>query len=81
MNVDQLTTFLWWCAGINYLILMVWFGLLVCAHEWVYRVHSRWFRLSPEAFDACNYLGVAIYKIGNLLLFLVPALALSCLRA
>ena len=81
MTADDLSSFLWWCVGINYAILLLWFGVFVFAHDWLYRMHSRWFRLSPEAFDACNYGGVAVYKIGNLLFFLVPAIALYCLRA
>ena len=76
MTPDRLLATLFWCAAINYAILLLWFAVFVFAHEWVYRLHSRWFALSREAFDAINYGGVAVYKIGNMLLFLVPALAL-----
>jgi hypothetical protein len=81
MDADQLLGFLLRCAAINYAILIVWFAVFVFAHEGLYRMHSRWFGLSKEAFDALNYGGVAVYKIGNLLFFLVPALALYWLRA
>ena len=80
MSSDELLRFLLYSAGINYLILLVWFGVFVFAHEWLYRMHTRWFTLSREAFDALNYGGVAFYKIGNMLLFLVPALALLLSR-
>jgi hypothetical protein len=76
MDSGQLFAFLWRCAAINYLILLVWFGAFVFAHDTVYRLHQRWFRLTPEAFDALNYGGIAAYKIGNMLFFLVPALVL-----
>ena len=76
MSGDELMHVLFWCAGINYAILLLWFGVFVFAHEWLYRMHTRWFALSREAFDALNYGGVAVYKIGNMLFFLVPALAL-----
>ena len=76
MPVEQLLTTLLWCAAINYAILLLWFGVFVFAHDWLYRMHSRWFRFSRETFDALNYGGVAIYKIGNMLLFVVPAIAL-----
>ena len=46
------------------------------AHDWLHAMHSRWFRLSREMFDALNYVGVAIYKIGIMLFVLVPLLAL-----
>ena len=81
MNIDALQAFLWWCAGINYAILLLWFAVFVFAHDWTYRVHSRWFRLTPESFDAMNFIAVAIYKVGNILFFIVPAIALYCVRA
>ena len=76
MDIDRLQSFLLWCAGINYAILLVWFAVFVFAHDWLHRMHTRWFRLSVEHFDALNYLGVAVYKIGIILFVLVPLVAL-----
>ena len=76
MDRESLLRFLLWAAGINYAVLLLWFGAFLFAHEPLYRLHTRWFALSREAFDGLNYAGVAIYKIGNILFFLVPALAL-----
>lgn len=76
MAIDHLQLFLIWCAGINYAILLAWFGVFTLAHDWLYRMHSRWFKLSPEMFDTLNYAGVAIYKIGIILFVLVPLVAL-----
>ncbi len=42
----------------------------------MYRMHTRWFRLSVETFDAIHYAGLAVYKIGIILLNLVPFIAL-----
>jgi Family of unknown function (DUF6868) len=56
--------------------MMLWFLLFVVAHDWMYRLHSRWFRLSAETFDAIHYGGMAAYKLGILLLNLVPLAAL-----
>jgi hypothetical protein len=39
-------------------------------------MHTRWFKLSVETFDAIHYAGMATYKIGVLLFNLVPLLAL-----
>ena len=80
MSSDDLMAVLFWCAGINYAILILWFAVFVFAHDWLQRVHARWFSLSRETFDALNYGGVAVYKIGNMLFFLVPAIALYCAR-
>jgi hypothetical protein len=56
----------------------VWFVVFLGFHDALYRLHSRWFRLTREAFDAINYGGMAVFKIGTLLLFGVPWLALGC---
>ena len=76
MTVNELKEILLWCVGINYGILLIWFGVFFFAHDWLFRVHTRWFKLSVETFDVLNYAGMAMYKIGVLLLNLVPLIAL-----
>jgi len=68
--------FLVWSTVINYAILFVWFGAFVFAHGLMYRLHTRWFKLSAETFDAIHYAGMAVYKIGILLCNLVPLVVL-----
>lgn len=65
-----------WSLIVNYGILLVWFVMFSLAHDAVYRLHTRWFRLSRETFDALNYGGMAVYKIGVLLLNVAPLVAL-----
>lgn len=76
MTASELKDILTWSTLINYTILILWFGVFVYAHDGLYRLHARWFRLSVESFDALNYGGVAVYKIGIVLLNLVPLTAL-----
>lgn len=76
MPVDQIKTFLWWSLCVNYAILLVWFGAFMFAHDALYRLHRRWFKLSLDTFDALHYGAIAAYKIGVLLLNLVPLAAL-----
>lgn len=76
MTINELKDFLFWSTVINYGLLLVWFGVFTCAHDWLYRVHTRWFKLSADRFDALNYAGVSMYKIGVILLNLVPLIAL-----
>ncbi len=61
---------------INYAIVTVWFLVFIYAHEELYLLHTRWFRLSPQDFDKIHYSSMAMYKIGVLLLNLVPLIAL-----
>ena len=76
MNISTLQSALLWCAIINYILLIVWFLAFLLAHDFIYRLHSRWFRLSVEAFDAIMYGSLAVYKLGVLLLNVVPLIAL-----
>ena len=76
MSIETTRSFLLWCLGINYGILMLWFLAFIVAHDSLHRLHARWFRISVEQFDLVHYTGMAIYKIGVLLLNLVPYLAL-----
>ncbi len=62
---------------INYAVVTVWFLAFIYAHEALYRLHTRWFRLSPQDFDKVHYTAMAMYKVGVLLLNLVPLIALS----
>ena len=76
MTTNETRDILLWCTGLNYAVLLVWFGVFVFAHEWMYRIHGRWFKLPLESFDAIHYAGLAVYKIGIILLNLVPLIAL-----
>ncbi len=76
MNPGELKEFLIYCTVTNYGILLVWFGVFTMAHGWLYRLHSRWFKFSPEHFDGFHYGGMALYKIGILLFNVVPLFAL-----
>ena len=80
VTMNEIRHFLLWCAVLNYLVLLLWSGVFIFGHGWMYRLHSRWFRLPVETFDALNYGGLAVYKIGILLLNVVPLIAL-CLTS
>ncbi len=76
MTTNEIKHILLWCVGLNYVLLLIWFGVFVFAHDWMYRMHGHWFKLSVETFDAIHYAGLSVYKIGVLLLNLVPLIAL-----
>ena len=80
MTLDITRKALVWCTVINYAILLVWFLFFVLAHDRMYQLHSRWFRLSVEQFDMLHYAGMSIFKIGILLFNLVPYIALHIMR-
>jgi len=80
VTTNEIKDALLWCAGLNYVVLFIWFGAFVFGHDWMYRIHGRWFQLSVETFDAMHYAGLSVYKIGIILFNLVPWAALCLVR-
>jgi hypothetical protein len=76
MSIDVVRNAFLWCAGLNYVLMLFWFLLLVLPHSGLHRLCSRWFRLTLEQFDIINFSGIVLYKVAILLLNLVPYLAL-----
>lgn len=76
MNVEQIAAVLGWCTLINLGLLIWWLLFLLLAHDWTYRFHSKWFKISTEEFDAIHYRLMGVFKMGVILFNLVPYLAL-----
>ena len=57
--MNLLLDVLFWCMIINLGLLLWWFLIVVLAHDFVYQMHSRWFKLSVEKFDSIHYAGMA----------------------
>lgn len=79
MPIEVLRHVLLWCLVANYSILFLWFLVFAFARDTLFKLHSRWFSLPGDVFDGIHYGGMAVYKIGILLLNLVPFAALSFL--
>lgn len=79
MAVNQIKDFFLLCIVINYAFLLIWAVVFIFAHDWMYRMHGRWFKLSVETFDSIHYKGLAIYKTGIIMLNFVPWIALCLL--
>jgi Family of unknown function (DUF6868) len=77
MNVFELQAVLGWCIIINFGLLLYWFLFLRFAHDWVYTLHSRWFRIDETRFDEIHYRLFAYYKLSVFLLVVIPYLALK----
>ena len=77
MNHFAISDFLLWCTILNYLVLLLWFVAFSLAHERMFKLHGRWFGLTTAQLDALHYGGMAVYKVGILLLNLVPYIALN----
>ncbi len=76
MTIELLRELLFWSAVIHIGLLAWWALIIIFAHDLVYRLHTRWFRIPEERFDAIHYAGIAFYKICIILFVIVPYLAL-----
>ena len=76
MTVDILLGVLGWSTVINIGLLLWWSLWILFAHDFVYRIHSKWFKIPVEKFDAIHYAGMAFYKITIIVFNVVPYLAL-----
>ena len=65
-----------WCSAINIGVLMVWFLAFVFARDFVFRIHTRWFKIPEDRFDEIHYTMMGYYKLAFGLFNLVPYLAL-----
>jgi hypothetical protein len=76
MTLESIRAALAWCTVLSLAMLTLWFLFFVMAHGFMYRYHTKWFKMSIETFDAIHYGGMALFKLGIILLNLVPYLAL-----
>ncbi len=76
LTIETLRAVLGWATLINYALLVWWFLMFLFAHAWMYRLHNEWFDLPVQTFNTVHYLGMAFFKMGIFLFFLVPWLAL-----
>ena len=76
MTVELLLKLLGWCAIINIGLLAFWLLMFVLMHDFIYRLHTKWFAITPERFDTIHYSGMAIFKMLILFFNLVPYLAI-----
>ena len=76
MTVELFQEVLAWCSVINIGLLLFWLLWLTLAHDFVYRFHGKFLKLSVEKFDAIHYGGMAFFKILIFVFNIVPYLAL-----
>ena len=76
MSIETIRHWLLACGLINVGMLTLWGMMFIFAHEWIYKKHSKWFKLSVEKFDAIHYAGMAFFKTFIFAFNFVPYFAL-----
>jgi len=75
VTIETVRSAILWCTLINYGIFLVWVFVFTMTHDWMYQFHANGFNFSVEQFDMLHIAGMSIYKIGIILLNLVPYFA------
>jgi hypothetical protein len=76
ITIDNLRVFLGWCTLINAAMFAAWSLAFIFAHDLVFKVHTRWFKISEERFDEIHYTMMGYYKLVVFVFNLIPYLAL-----
>ncbi len=76
MDIESLTSFFLWCTLLNGALLIISAVMCVCAADFIYRLHSRWFPMSREHFTMLLYAWLGLFKIGFFIFNVVPLVAL-----
>ncbi len=80
MDIQMLTTFFMWCTLLNVGLLIILFIMLLFAGDFVYKMHSKYFSMTRESFNASLYLIIGLYKIAVFVFNLIPWIALLIMR-
>ncbi|MGD9021314.1 MAG: hypothetical protein PVF46_05910 [Lysobacterales bacterium] len=77
MDIQTLTEFFKWCTIINAGLMILAGVIFLLVPDFVYRVHTRWFNISRDNFDAICYSVFAFYKIVFIVFNVVPWIVLE----
>ncbi|MCK4752832.1 MAG: hypothetical protein KAS75_05245 [Planctomycetes bacterium] len=76
MDIKCLTAFFMWCTIINGGILILSSLMCLCAKDWAYSIHSRFFPMPRDTHSALIFSFVGFYKIMVITFNLIPYLVL-----
>jgi len=76
MDIESIRAFFMWCTILNVALLVLSSLICLCAGDWIYRIHSKWFSISRETFNVAIYSFLGLYKIFIFVFNLIPYIAL-----
>jgi len=75
MDIDSIRAFFMWSTILNVALLVLSSLVCVCAGDWVYRMHSKWFSIPREVFNVAIYSFIGLYKVLIFVFNLIPYIA------
>ncbi|MDP8258453.1 MAG: hypothetical protein P9L90_03420 [Candidatus Aadella gelida] len=80
MPIETLRIMLGWCSVINLGLLIWWFLGTTVLHNLVYKIHSKFYKISVEKFDEIHYFGTTFFRAAVFFLNIVPYVALTIMK-
>ncbi len=76
-TLRTIASVLGWCLVFTVGMMLLWFVFLVCASDFIHRVHSYFFDITKNQMAVIHYAGIMFFKMSACLLFLFPYLGLK----
>jgi len=76
MTIEIIRDALLWCTLINWAMLLFWFLMISFAHDWAYKMHRKFSKITVEEFNLVHYKGGVYFKVIIFVFNLAPYLAL-----
>ncbi len=73
---EAFTQVLLYCWIFGFLLLLAWFGIFRLTRNFVQRLHGGMFGLTAHELDVIFYCGMGLLKLGVILFFFFPWLAI-----
>jgi len=77
MSIYQVREILMWCSIINVGLMIAMFLILWLGRDWVYKMHSRSFRMTESQFNVVVYSFLGMYKLFIYFFNIIPFIAIS----
>ncbi|MBK1791204.1 DUF6868 family protein [Persicirhabdus sediminis] len=76
MSIPLLTDFFMWTTILGFWLLMFSTAAFVIGKKSIYRIHRKWFDISPSNYDMLIFAYLAIFKVLLIIFSLIPYLTL-----
>ena len=80
--MEKIERILFWCFILGFIVMFIWMGMMFFAGDFIYSFHfdeGAWLNgmISKELFFTANLIGIGMWKMGVILYFLIPWLAIK----
>ena len=79
--MEKIEKILFWCAVMGFAVMFIWGAMIIFGGKAIYSFHSNLWQMdrffSIEFFYTANLVGIGMWKMGIILLFCIPWMAMK----